>query len=82
MGMELSKDVKERMLTSIKQFYAESMEIEIGDLKAALALDFILKEIGPTIYNRAIADAQAHMEEKVSDLENSCHRPEFSYWKR
>lgn len=82
MGIELSNIVKARMIRSIKQFYAEAMEVEIGDLKATLALDFILREIAPTIYNQAIADAQAHMQEKVSDLESSCYQPEFTYWKR
>ncbi len=82
MEIELSKIVKARMIRSIKQFYEEAMEVEIGDLKATLALDFILKEIAPTIYNQAIADAQARMQEKVSDLESSCFQPEFTYWKR
>lgn len=82
MEIELSRDVKARMLSSIKAFYAESFEVEIGDLKAALALDFILREIAPTIYNRAVSDAQAHMQERISDLEASCYQPEFTYWKR
>ena len=82
MEIELTKEVKSRMLTSIKEFYAESMEADIGDLKAALALEFILKEIAPTVYNVAIADAQAHLQEKVTDLENACYRPEFTYWRR
>jgi len=48
---------------------------------ATLLLDFFLKEIGPTIYNQAIFDAQAVMTENVNDLENSCCQPEFIYWR-
>ena len=58
------------------------METEIGDLKAALILDYFLKEIGPTIYNQAIHDAQAVMMDKVNDLDSSCYQPEFMYWQK
>ncbi len=81
MAMKLSKDVEKRLVASIKRYFAETMEVEIGDLKAGLLLDYCLREIGPSIYNQAIADAQAHLQERVSELDSSCYRPEFGYWK-
>ena len=39
-----------------------------------------LKEIGPAVYNQAIADAQKYFQGRVEDLEGVCHQPEFSYW--
>ncbi len=81
MAIKLSKDVEKRLVASIKRYFAENMEDEIGDLKARLLLDYCLREIGPSIYNQAIADAQAHLQERVSELDNSCYRPEFGYWK-
>ena len=82
MPIEISKEAKTRMLASIKRWFVESMEDEIGDLKASLLLDFCLKEIAPTVYNQAVADAQANLQNKVGDLENSCYQPEYAYWKR
>ena len=79
--IKLSKDVEKRLVASIKRYFAENMEVEIGDLKAGLLLDYCLREIGPSIYNEAIADAQAHLQERVSELDSSCYRPEFGYWK-
>lgn len=81
MVIKLSKDVEKRLVASIKRYFAENMEDEIGDLKARLLLDYCLREIGPSIYNQAIADAQAHLQERVSELDSSCYRPEFGYWK-
>ncbi len=81
MAIQLSKDAKQRLVASIKRYFAEDMEDEIGDLKALLLLDFFVKEVGPSIYNKAIADAQAHMQDRVSDLDGSCYEQEFSYWK-
>ena len=65
---------------SIKRFAAEQLDEEMGDLKAHLLLDFVLKEIGPSIYNRAIADAQTYFQSRVADLEGVCHEKEFTYW--
>ena len=45
-----------------------------------MLLDYCLKEIGPTIYNQAIADAQSYFQGRVSDLEGVCHEEEFTYW--
>jgi len=80
--IELSKGVRERLIASVKQYFTEELDQDIGDLKSSLLLDFILKEIGPIIYNGAIADAQARMQEMVSELDGSCYKPEFTYWNR
>ena len=67
---------------AIKRYVSENTEEEIGDLKARMLLDFFLEELGPSVYNKAIADAQRHMHDRVGDLDGSCYQPEFSYWKR
>ena len=54
----------------------------IGDLAAGMLLDFFVEEIGPVIYNRAIADAQARMESHVSDVSGELYAEEFQYWQR
>ncbi|MCK5585999.1 DUF2164 domain-containing protein [Candidatus Bipolaricaulota bacterium] len=82
MAIELSKDERERSIASIKQYFTEELDQDIGDLKSSLLLDFVLKEIGPVIHNRAVADAQARMQEMVAELDGSCYEPEFAYWKR
>jgi len=56
------------------------LEQDIGDLKASMLLDYVLKEIGPTIYNQAIENAQAYFQGRVADLEGVCYEKEFAYW--
>jgi uncharacterized protein (DUF2164 family) len=82
MAIKLSKETLKALNESVKRFFAEHMDEEIGDLKASLVLDFCVQEVGPSIYNQAIADAQAHMQERVTDLDGSCFEPEFTYWKK
>ncbi len=80
--MELPKEIHDRMIASVKRYAREALDLDIGDLKAALLLQFIQKEIGPSIYNQAVADAQARMQEMVSEIDGTCYEPEFGYWKR
>jgi uncharacterized protein (DUF2164 family) len=80
MKIELTEDARKRSVASLRQYFAAEMEDEIGDLKAGLLLDFILQEIGPSIYNGAISDAQTYMRDRVADLEAVCSAQEFTYW--
>ena len=81
MSIKLTKDSENYLLGSIKRFFAENMDDEIGDLKAARVLEFCVKEIGPSIYNQAIADAQSYIAEKAADLGGARYEAEFDYWK-
>lgn len=80
MAIKLTPEMSKRLQASIKRYAAEHLEEDIGDLKASLLLDYVLKEIGPVIYNQAIADAQAYFQDRVADLEGVCHEEEFTYW--
>lgn len=81
MPIELKSDIRQTLVESIQRFFSEDMDEEVGDLKANLVLNFCLREIGPSIYNQAISDAQTQMYAKIEDLEGSCWEPEFAYWK-
>lgn len=82
MAIELSAETERLLIGSIKRYFLEHEDEEIGDLKATLFLEFCLKEIGPSIYNQAIADAQIYMQNKVADMDSSCFEPEFAYWRK
>ena len=82
MIIKLHKETEEQLLGSIKRFFLEELEDDIGDLKAMRVLEFCVEEIGPSIYNQAIADAQVFLQEKVSDLDGVLFEAEFDYWKK
>lgn len=81
MSITLPPDTAKRAISSIKQFSADHLDEEFGDLKAQLVLEFFLKEIAPSVYNRAITDAQKYFQERTLDLEGVCHEKEFGYWR-
>lgn len=76
----LAKDVEKRLIASIQRYVSENFEVDVGELQASLFLQFCLEEIGPTLYNQAISEAQIYMQEKALDLENACYMPESTYW--
>jgi uncharacterized protein (DUF2164 family) len=80
--IELSKEKRAEALASLKKYFEDEIREPIGDLRAGLLLDFFLDEIGPAIYNQAIADAQARLTARVSDLEGELYADEFQYWVR
>ena len=65
-----------------KRYFKENMENEIGNIAAGALLSFILEEIGPSIYNKAIADAQERMQLRVSELDTEVFEDEFQYWRK
>jgi uncharacterized protein (DUF2164 family) len=81
MDIKLTRDTEQKLIASIQRYLKEEHGEDIGELKASLFLKFCLKEIGPSIYNAAVADARTFMQEKVADMENTCFAQEFSYWK-
>ena len=80
MAITLSSDTKQQLRASIKRYVAENLDQDIGDLKADALLDYFLKEIGPSVYNQAIADAQQYFQARAIDLEGVCFEREFGYW--
>ncbi len=80
--IELSKEKRAEAIASLKKYFENEIGESIGDLRAGLFLDYFLEEIGPAIYNRAIADAQARMTARVADLEGELYTDEFQYWPR
>jgi len=79
MPIELSDRTKSELIYSIKRYFLEEREEEIGDLKASFFLDFVLEEIGPSIYNQAVKDAQARLQGAVDELDVTLQEAEFRY---
>lgn len=78
MTIKLSKERRKELITAIKSYFLENHDEEIGDLKAGFLLDFVIKKLGPPVYNQAIKDAQAYFQQKVEDLDGACYEPEES----
>jgi uncharacterized protein (DUF2164 family) len=79
--LELAKQQRTATIASIQRYFEENLD-PIGELPAGLLLNFFLEEVGPVIYNKAIADAQTRMTQRVADLSGELYADEFQYWPR
>lgn len=76
MPIELDKDPRAHAIESIQIFFDQKRDERLGNLEAGSLLDFFLEQIGPMIYNRAVADAQALMQDKLIDIDGELFEPE------
>jgi len=79
-AIEISKQERGDAIVSLQRYFRENFSDEIGEMPAGLLLNYILEEIGPAIYNKAIEDAQARMEQRVMDLPGELFADGFQYW--
>ncbi len=82
MDFEISKKVRGDAIVSLQRYAEENLAEPLGELPAGLLLDFFLEEVGPVIYNQAIADAQTRLQQRVLDLSGELFAEEFQYWPR
>lgn len=68
MEIELTKETRIALVENLKRYYWSERNEELGNLGADLLLDFIINEIGPHIYNKAVEDSYAYMNERIEDM--------------
>jgi uncharacterized protein (DUF2164 family) len=78
MRIRLSDERRARMLDSIKRYFADHFDETVSDFRAQGLLDFFVRELGPPVYNQAIRDATAFIQDKLLDLEGEIYEPEGS----
>lgn len=82
MSIEISNDASKAAVASIQRYFSENLDEEIGNLAAGALLSFFLKEIGPVVYNQAVADAQARLQVRVAELDAEVYEEPFVYWSK
>jgi uncharacterized protein (DUF2164 family) len=82
MAIELSAEDRAQALDSLTRYVLENLDQKIGNLTAGALLGFILEEIGPSIYNRAVSDVKERLLMRVEDVEYEIHEDEFQYWRK
>ena len=82
MTIELPKDVKKEAIASIERWFQENRDERIGNIAAGALLNFFVEEIGPSLYNRGVADAQERMQMRIGELDIEIHEDEFGYWRK
>jgi len=80
MSIELPKDLRAQAIQSIERYFEQELEQRIGNIQAGALLGFFLEEIAPVVYNRAVADVQERLQQRIMELDIEVHEDEFRYW--
>ncbi len=82
MTIELTKDIRQTLISSIERYFQENMDSKIGNVSAGALLGFFVEELGPVVYNMAVAEVQERLQMRVMEVDLEVYEKEFEYWKR
>jgi uncharacterized protein (DUF2164 family) len=82
MTIEIPREARKEAVASIERYFRENMEEPIGNIAAGALLGYFLEEIGPLVYNQAVADVQERLQMRVSELDIDHHEDAFQYWRK
>ena len=82
MTIEIPKEARKEAIASIERYFLENMEEKIGNIAAGALLGYFLEELGPVVYNKAVADVQERLQSRIAELDIEAHEDEFQYWRK
>jgi uncharacterized protein (DUF2164 family) len=76
-SIKLPKEEKDEIIKSVQSYFEEERSETIGTLGAEQLIDFMIKELGPYIYNKAIADTRIIINEKNNQIDDELYTLEI-----
>jgi uncharacterized protein (DUF2164 family) len=76
MRIRLTDDRRARLLTSFKHYFSEEFDETLSDFRAQALLDFVIRELGPPVYNQGVRDACSYIQNKLGDIEGEVYESE------
>ncbi|GIP23728.1 DUF2164 domain-containing protein [Paenibacillus sp. J22TS3] len=71
--IKLPKEDKDVIIRSVQTYFEEERGESIGELAAEQLIDFMIGELGPAVYNKAIEDARKVIYEKNSQVDDELY---------
>lgn len=76
MRIQLSPQRRARLVRALKQHFEDEFDETLSDFRAEGLLDFLVKELGPPVYNQGVRDALSYIQEKLGDVEGEVYERE------
>ncbi len=64
----LAKEQRDEMIALIKDYFLKERDQDLGDLAAALVLDFFMEKLAPAFYNQGVYDSYRYAVQRAEDL--------------
>jgi len=76
MRIRLADDRRARVLSALKHHFSEHFDETLSDFRSEALLDFMIRELGPPVYNQGVRDACRFMQDRLGDIEGEVYEPE------
>ncbi|TJY43864.1 DUF2164 domain-containing protein [Cohnella pontilimi] len=80
--LKLPREQKMQLVKNVQGYFEEERSETLGDLAAEQFVDFMIKELGPYIYNTAIEDAKKLITEKLLQIDDEFYTLEKPLYNR
>ncbi|WP_285105060.1 DUF2164 domain-containing protein [Paenibacillus sp. UMB4589-SE434] len=71
--IKLTKEQREVLVSEVQHYYEVERSETIGELASADILEFMLKTIGPYVYNQALEDARKMLNDRFAAVEDELY---------
>lgn len=71
--IEFSKEEKQQLIPMLQQYLKDELDCEAGSFEAEFLLDFFNNKLGGYIYNRALADVHALLNQQIENMSDSIY---------
>ena len=82
MSIVIPDDARQTAMASLQRYFDEHLKKPLGNLGAQALLEFVIAEIGPVVYNQAVADVQRHLQQRILDVDAEVYEEPFTYWRK
>lgn len=69
MRIRLSPERRSALLRAIQDYFTTEFDESLSDFRAEALLDFLVRELGPPVYNQGVRDAAGYVQDKLADIE-------------
>jgi uncharacterized protein (DUF2164 family) len=70
---KLPFDQKKALMEKIQYYFESELGKTLGDLATENMLEFLIQTLGPLVYNEALKDARAVVNERILSLEDELY---------
>ncbi len=66
--LQLELAAHQFLVKQLQSYFLQERDEELGDLAGSLLLDFMIKQLGPHLYNKGVQDAALVIQDKLDDV--------------
>jgi uncharacterized protein (DUF2164 family) len=71
--IKLPREEKDEIIEKVRTYFETERSETIGEIGAEQLIDFMIKELGPYLYNKGITDARVLINEKINQIEDELY---------